>query len=671
MSAYASRTLDDIAEVIRHADGECVFLIGAGASKSAGIPLANGLLAEIERDFPRAYARARDKSYNSVMAELTSAQRSKLLSRHMEQAKVNWAHLALAQMFHLRKIDRILTVNFDPLIMRACSMVGEFPAVYDLAVAQEFKPARIAPRSVFYLNGQHTGFTILNADAELQAHRQRLQQIVANTGTHRIWVVLGYSGAADPLLDVLAEVPVFDNGLYWIGSRAQPSQIVIDKLLSNPEKQAYFHGGLHADDFLKGLAQKLDCFPPPLLSRPFEHIEKIIAHIDFDTGGDEGRTAHAELRRQIADSRARHDDQSVDLMALLMAGKLEQLLREFAGLSHPTERQRTVAAWALLRQGRLLEDEASQLAHSDSNQAQLKWTQAAQKYGAALHIKPDMYEALSHWGEDLAHAAQALAASDPAAAQAKWELAHEKFASAHEIMPDNHLVLQRWGYALQAQGQALAATAAPQALQKWQLAQDKFRQALNSAPDFAPAALALMHSLLQQAGLAPAHSAELRAAARAAGEQAEQIKRGSASLALARLYAQDGELNSCLRALEQAEQSGQDGQVQALLHEASFQELMASLLRQANWEPARSAELRATAIAAAELAEQIQSGSASLTLARLYAQSGEADSCMRALEQALQNGQGEQVQALLHEAQFQNLRKHADFAAWLAQRGMN
>ena len=58
--AYATRTLDDIAEVIKHADGECVFLIGAGCSKSAGIPLAAGLLKEIEQDFPHAYARARD-----------------------------------------------------------------------------------------------------------------------------------------------------------------------------------------------------------------------------------------------------------------------------------------------------------------------------------------------------------------------------------------------------------------------------------------------------------------------------------------------------------------------------------------------------------------------------------------------------------------------------------
>lgn len=579
MTSYASRTLADITEVIRHADGECVFLIGAGCSKSAGIPLAAGLLQEIESDFPQAYARARDKSYNSVMAELTSAQRSKLLSRHMERAKVNWAHLALAQLFHLRKIDRILTVNFDPLIMRACSMVGEFPAVYDLAVAQEFKPARIAPRSVFYLNGQHTGFTILNAEAELQAHRQRLQQIVANTGTHRIWVVLGYSGAADPLLDVLTEVPVFDNGLYWIGSRAQPSQAVQDKLLSDPEKQCYFLGGQQADDFLKELAQQLDCFPPPLLSRPFAHIEKIIAHIDFDTGGDEGRAAHAELLQQISASRAQQEANSTDLMALLMAGKLQTLLDAYASLNQPSEQQKTMAAWALLRQGRKLEQEAAQLSADDMALAQQKWTEAAQRYGAALQIKPDMYQALCNWGEDLSESARALAASEPQRAQANWELAYEKFAQAQEIMPDNHLVLHCWAGALAAQAQAIVHSAPQQAAHKWQEAQQRYQQVLQLAPEFTPAALKLMQMLEQQAAVQPDQRSSLLAQALQAAQLAETLQRGSSGLALARLLAQAGDVAACLRALEVAEQTGilpdasilrDDAQFAGILADASF-----------------------------------------------------------------------------------------------------
>lgn len=586
-SSFATRTLNDIAEVIKHADGECVFLIGAGCSKSAGIPLAAGLLQEIERDFPHAYARARDKTYNSVMAELTSAQRSKLLGRHMENAKVNWAHLALAQMFHLRKIDRILTVNFDPLIMRACSMVGEFPAVYDLAAAQDFKPARIAPRSVFYLNGQHTGFTILNAEEELHNHRQRLKQIVENTGTHRIWVVLGYSGAADPLLDVLSDVPIFDNGLYWIGSRPQPSTLVREKLLAQRDRQAYFLGGQNADEFLKVLAQKLDCFPPPLLSQPFAHIEKIIAHIDFDTGGDEGRAAHADLLQQIRASRAQEDRAGVDLMALLMAGKQEQVLFEYARLSAPGEREQNVAAWALLRQGRSLEDQAALLAEQDVAQAQLLWTQAAQKYGAALKIKPNMYEALCNWGEDLAEAAQVLAASDASAAQAKWALATEKFTRALEIMPDDHQVLQRWAQALALQACTLAARDVTQARGAWSLAENKLQQALQIQPKFYPALVAAMDLALCQYQHDSAANAEQQASwlaqAQAFGLQAEELQASSASLGLARLFAWRGDIAQCLRHLEHAEAAGILQQSSQLLLQTPLTELRGHPLLLAFW----------------------------------------------------------------------------------------
>lgn len=577
MQTYESRSLHDIAEVIKHADGECVFLVGAGVSKSAGIPLAAGLLQEIEHDFPNAFARARDKSYNSVMAELTSAQRSKLLCKHMENAKVNWAHLALAQMFHLRKIDRILTVNFDPLIMRACAMVGEFPAVYDLAAAQDFKPARIAPRSVFYLNGQHTGFTILNADEELQNHRQRLRQIVDNTGTHRIWVVLGYSGAADPLLDVLAEVPMFDNGLYWIGTRPTPSSQVMEKLLRDRSKQAYFLGGQQADDFLKELAQELECFPPPLLSKPFDHIEKIIAHIDFDTGGDEGRAARANLLQQIADSRAGEADEGVDLMALLMAGRQDQVLLEYQKLVQPNERQQQVAAWALLRQGRLLEEEAKRLADSDlereRQQAQQCWTVAAQKYGAALQIKPDMYEALCNWGQDLAEAACALAGSDLQGAGRKWALATEKFARALEIVPDNHLVLQRWGSALLEQGQALAALDLAQAQEKWREAEAKFLQAIQIDPQFYLALTKQIELLLLQLHYASdgAQRQDLLARAKHAALQAEEIQKGAATAQLARIHALLGESGRAMQYLQQIELAA--GQEVDLASDSAFEQM--------------------------------------------------------------------------------------------------
>jgi hypothetical protein len=235
------RSVNDVVEAIRAADGHYVILIGAGCSKSAGIPLAGALIREIENTFPSAYARAADqKSYNKLMSTLTTQQRRQLLQGHIEKAKVNRAHLALAQMFKNELVYRVLTVNFDPLVVRACAIVGLYPAIYDLATAHRFRSAAIAPQSVFYLNGQHTGFVLLNTEEELNAHRARLKEIVADTGTRRTWLIVGYSGEADPLLEILAAQNCFDGGLFWIGHDPEPSEAMKNQLLESPSRRTPF-----------------------------------------------------------------------------------------------------------------------------------------------------------------------------------------------------------------------------------------------------------------------------------------------------------------------------------------------------------------------------------------------------------------------------------------------
>lgn len=350
--------------------------------------MAGKFVEQIKEQFPRAYHRATSKDYNHVMGELTPHQRSILLTDYIDQAKVNWAHLALAQLFQANKIDRILTVNFDPLILKASSMVGEFPAVYDLATASEFKESRISPRSVFYLNGQHTGFAMLNSEEELDKHKDRLNDIVRNTGTKRIWVVVGYSGDADPLADVLKDIAQssgFDNGLYWIGNSEKPSANQ-EKILSSDN--TFFIGKQDADEFMEELAQKLDCFPPVLLTDPLSHIETIISeNIDFSTGGP-----YAEhLRKRLSDMIQTAEGASSnvpekaahipDLSQLLLAGKYSDIFMSWSVCGEQfTEEQRDDVAWAYTLSGNDVEVEAGEIAIGDLTAARIKWYEAGEKY---------------------------------------------------------------------------------------------------------------------------------------------------------------------------------------------------------------------------------------------------------------------------------------------------
>ena len=99
--APAERTIDDIAEAMSPHGGtprRCSVLLGAGCSISAGIPSAAEIVRHIQTHFPAAYARASSHNYPDCMAALERGVRRDLVGSYIDKAKINWAHLALAQL---------------------------------------------------------------------------------------------------------------------------------------------------------------------------------------------------------------------------------------------------------------------------------------------------------------------------------------------------------------------------------------------------------------------------------------------------------------------------------------------------------------------------------------------------------------------------------------------
>ena len=132
------------------------------------------------------------------MAELAPTERRDLIAKYVDDAKINWAHIAIAQLIKHGYVDRVLTTNFDPLVVRACALIGAFPAVYDFAASQVLKPADIPGEAVFYLHGQRTGFALMNTPEECDAHSKLLEPLFRDAGQGRAWVVVGYSETAVP-----------------------------------------------------------------------------------------------------------------------------------------------------------------------------------------------------------------------------------------------------------------------------------------------------------------------------------------------------------------------------------------------------------------------------------------------------------------------------------------
>jgi hypothetical protein len=250
-----------------------VLLVGAGCSFQAGIPLARGFVDEIKARFPDAFERATEKTYPVCMGELSASDRHDLISEYIDKAKINWAHISIAQLMRAGYVDRVLTTNFDPLVTRACALLNFYPAVYDMAVVRKgFVADYVRDHAVFHLHGQRDGFVQLHRKEEVDALAEAIEPLFDDTARNRCWIVIGYSGANDPVFRALADRPQFPNRLFWIGFRSEQPSDEVKKALLDVDKDVHWISGYDPDNFLLQLASRLGCFPPGFFAKPFTHL---------------------------------------------------------------------------------------------------------------------------------------------------------------------------------------------------------------------------------------------------------------------------------------------------------------------------------------------------------------------------------------------------------------
>ena len=408
-AAPAKRAVDDIAEAMRPHGGiprRCSVLLGAGCSISAGIPSAEEIVRHIQTHFPAAYVRASSPNYPDCMAALERGVRRDLVGSYIDKAKINWAHLALAQLIDGGYIDRVLTTNFDPLVSRACALVNCFPAVYDFAASRVFNPDQISEKAIFHLHGQRDGFVLLNTQAEVTKHRGHIQPIFEDAHKGRMWIVVGYSGENDPVFDLLAKVKTFEYGLYWIGYGPTPSRHVAEKLLGE-DRGAHFIGGWDADDFFVTLAQKLQCFPPRFVTQPFSHLKATFSMLtdysaprnDIDNAPDfrQSRFDVASVVRPQLENPIRSQEQSLSGEYFFLSGEYERAVASFGKkpLKTLSSSDADTYGWSLL----MLGDQLHSAARADDDKA--KYRAAIKHFEVAAKIPSTSCDALFNWANAL------------------------------------------------------------------------------------------------------------------------------------------------------------------------------------------------------------------------------------------------------------------------------
>lgn len=304
MSTQRQELLQHLAASLHDAKQEdgAILLVGAGISVSAGIPPAQKLMQIAIENFSNYFTEEEQRlakeelnqlQYNDIMTKLSNVKRKELFKwfiegnkdKGIEKAKLNFAHIAIAELLKQGYFSRILTVNFDPLLIHACYMVGmyPFPAIYDLGAMGKVNAELLHDPSIVYLNGQHVGFVQRNTTDQLKAHKETLTQIVRSTGCSKTWVIAGYSGENDPLMEALNELRPYNNWLYWLEYGNQVLQKESHHFLENDEECKVIYG-CDADETFMAIADHLDC-SLDFIEKPEKELNEYKKRINFDTAG--------------------------------------------------------------------------------------------------------------------------------------------------------------------------------------------------------------------------------------------------------------------------------------------------------------------------------------------------------------------------------------------------
>jgi len=168
---YCETTIEEIVENLKiNKENECktAVLLGAVVSATANIPTAKGIMNDIEKKYINTASKCRDKTYQNYMELLAPNERRNLIENYVDNAKINLAHLYLGTLIKENYIDRVLTTNFDNLVIRSLGLFNIYPATYDLVASQTFIPEETAQLSLFYLLGQRNGYNMINTKPEIE-----------------------------------------------------------------------------------------------------------------------------------------------------------------------------------------------------------------------------------------------------------------------------------------------------------------------------------------------------------------------------------------------------------------------------------------------------------------------------------------------------------------------
>ncbi len=482
-----------------------ILLMGEECSLRSGMPTASEWVAAIKKSYPKAYEKARTKDLQHCAAELAATQKFELFSFYLRKSKVSWAHLCIALLMKEGFLNRVYTTCPDPLLERACTLVGEFPTVYDCTVGAITKPELIPPKSIIHLKGQTLG-----------AKPGSLEGVLSSAGRSGPWLVLGYNpDSKDPVYEQVAWLDNISKGLLWVFSGSQPPARFLQEQVFSKANNHYTHSE-DPDVFLVSLIRMMKIGIPELIGYPFtflgQWLNKVgaypapgqkdglnIADISLkqtkaaiqqyegpergsDIGDEEeaaGGVDDPELLKAIQAARTG-----------LMAGNPKKVIEQHKQFEEtPSVQLGHLLNWAYQVEGDSAVEEANKLF---GPKALKKLKEAQPHYEMALQIRPDAPHTYFKLGRLLVE--QAKIQSDDNTADL-LEQGSEQFKKALELNPDFYEA----NYELAMVLTELAGTKTdPESDQLYETAAKQFQESLRVQPNHPEAAYGAGHVMFSQ-----------------------------------------------------------------------------------------------------------------------------------------------------------------------------
>lgn len=293
--------------------GRAIFLLGAGCSASAKIPLASSVaqrcICVLARRYSSGPSRPSENNdpvkalklliargiiperfelasghgdwaalYTYLFAEHLKSpnQQREIISRIIEDREngMNWAHACLGALVQQRYVHTVLTTNFDQLALEGIVRTGITPVVADgLESLTRISPTPAWPQVVHLHGSMHT-YDLRNSPTALTetGDDRNLQTVMMSLLKHAtVLVVVGYAGGEEGVMSLLqyAARTIPRMVVYWVAYEKSYRELSprAQALLETGENK-FFIPDQDADRFFQGLMRELGEGQPSWVADP-------------------------------------------------------------------------------------------------------------------------------------------------------------------------------------------------------------------------------------------------------------------------------------------------------------------------------------------------------------------------------------------------------------------